>query len=110
MSFIPESYFILASILGFVFATSFYYSIIMSFPRNHLILAYLFSIIIVNTIYLLVIDINMPIYFSEFFFEKSPFAYSIEFIFFIIFLIYINSISIYHRLNGINNLEFFYIS
>jgi NADH-quinone oxidoreductase subunit N len=82
----------------------------MRFPLNSLYLIYFYIIIFFNFIYLLGTELNISFYFIDYAFCKTNFSYIVEFIFSVIFIIYINCIYVYNNNNSINNLEFLFIT
>ena len=110
MSFIPEIFLIFFNILIFIFFITFQYSFIMKFNINSNYIIYLFSILILNSMYLLGTEISIDFNLLNNAFIKNNFSYIIEFFFLFIFFIYCISVYKYNNINNINNFEFLFIT
>lgn len=110
MSFVPEIFSIFASIIIFIFGTTFQYSFTMRFPTNSKYIFYLFGLVILNTIYLLGTDINITFSFLDNVFNRTNFSYIVEFIFLVLFGVYCIAIRRYNNVNGIKSFEFLFIA
>lgn len=109
MSFIPELFSMCSTLLVFLFSITFHYSFVMKFPLNSIYLIYIYVLIFINFAYLLGTDLSINFYFFNFVFFKTNFTYLIEFLYIIMFILYIFSIYIYNNINSINNFEFLFI-
>ena len=110
MSFVPEIFSIIGSIIIFIFSTTFQYSFTMRFPTNSKYIFYLFSLVILNTIYLLGTDINVSFSFLDNVFSRTNFSYVVEFMFLFLFAVYCVAIKRYNNISGIYSFEFLFIA